>query len=116
MSNYDFAPTGGSCSGKDVQLWFPSIKKGGMNPSEKKQKIANDTYVAQVCGGCKVQEHCLEYSLRHEPFGTWGGKNESQRADIRNKRGIVLSGYIKNVSYSAGVIINNYDYAKTDIS
>lgn len=91
MSKYDFAPVGGSCAGKDVQLWFPAIKKGGMNPLEKKQRIAEEKYVEKVCGECQVQKHCLEYSLRHEPFGTWGGKNEAQRAEMRNKMGIVLS-------------------------
>jgi len=45
----------------------------------------------ELCNSCHAEEHCLEYSLRHEPLGIWGGKTESQRALIRSERDILLS-------------------------
>jgi WhiB family transcriptional regulator, redox-sensing transcriptional regulator len=34
----------------------------------------------RICAGCPVQRECLEYALRvREPFGIWGGLNETER-------------------------------------
>jgi hypothetical protein len=43
----------------------------------------------RVCKGCPVKEACLEWALRHEQFGVWGGTSESERKQLRRRRGIV---------------------------
>jgi hypothetical protein len=53
--------------------------------------MKNEDTAKQICSDCDVTIHCLEYSLRHEPFGTWGGMNEVERAQLRVKRNISLS-------------------------
>ena len=88
--NYDAPPTDGNCKGHNVDKWFPIIEKG--LPREQWLKFRADTKEAiELCNSCPSKEHCLEYSLRHEPIGIWGGKTESERAMIRSNRGILLS-------------------------
>lgn len=44
--------------------------------------------IRRMCHACPCQEPCLEWALRHEPFGWWGGTTERERRRIRQKRGI----------------------------
>lgn len=88
---YDVAPEGGLCKGKSTELWFPLHRKGGVSAEERAKRKADEDFVRKTCSECSVTVHCLEYSLRHEPFGTWGGKTETERSEIRNARGIFMS-------------------------
>jgi len=42
----------------------------------------------RVCGSCEVQKQCLDYALKHEVSGFWGGTTESQRRKTREQLGI----------------------------
>ena len=87
---YDVPPANGKCVGMDTNLWFP-LGKSGMNKSEITEFRRNIKIAVDVCKTCDVSEHCLRYSLRHEPYGIWGGKTESERALIRAKYSIQVS-------------------------
>jgi hypothetical protein len=90
LPNYDAPPAEGNCKGHDVDKWFPVIEKG--LPREQWLKFRADTKEAiELCNSCPSMEHCLEYSLRHEPIGIWGGKTEAERAMMRSDKGILLS-------------------------
>ena len=39
--------------------------------------------IRQLCSECAVKDDCLDYALRHEPFGFWGGMTEAQRVRHR---------------------------------
>jgi hypothetical protein len=87
---FDEAPRDGKCKGHDTNLWFPVF---GPSPTREERKT-NERNTAQaliICNGCEKTEHCLEYSLRHEPYGIWGGRTELQRAKLRAIRSIRLS-------------------------
>jgi hypothetical protein len=71
-----------------IELWFPTTKKGGLNKAEREQRQDDERLVKETCEQCEQRIPCLEYSLRHEPFGTWGGVSEIERAVMRNERGI----------------------------
>lgn len=88
--DYDFPPTNGKCKGQDVSHWFPRADKG-QNAEERAEYRRSIQFAISVCEQCDVQEHCLEYSLRHEPHGIWGGKTEVERAMLRNEKNILLS-------------------------
>lgn len=89
--NFDNPPQNGACKDHPTELWFPMTKKGGLNATERKKRMEDNLLVEQTCNSCHSVIQCLEYSLRHEPFGTWGGKTEIERAEIRRERGISLS-------------------------
>lgn len=91
MDAFDKAPENGLCSGKNTDMWFPPSKKGTPSNAEKMQRIQYERMAKEICSVCPKLVHCREYSLRHEPFGTWGGLNEVERAEIRVRRGINLS-------------------------
>ena len=82
-------PRGGRCVGEETKMWFPRIDKGDKGRYRKTQEdIAK---AIKICTGCSVNFDCLEYSLRHEPWGIWGGKTELERSKIRKDRNIILS-------------------------
>lgn len=90
IPDYNFPPENGKCKGEDVSLWFPMVEQGMSQGKWKKYKESM-LQAIEICSTCEYSEHCLEYSLRHEPFGIWGGKTESERAVIRSQRNITLS-------------------------
>lgn len=43
----------------------------------------------QICAGCPVKAHCLEYALRNRiDHGVWGGTSERERRRIARQRRI----------------------------
>jgi hypothetical protein len=87
---FDEAPRDGKCKGYDTNLWFPIF---GQSPTKEERKInaKNTAQALLVCNQCDKSYHCLEYSLRHEPYGIWGGETELRRAQMRANRNIRLS-------------------------
>lgn len=43
-----------------------------------------------LCGQCEVRERCLEWAIRREEFGVWGGTTARERAALRRERGLRL--------------------------
>ena len=44
----------------------------------------------QLCGTCSVRERCLEWAIKREEFGVWGGTTARERAALRRERGLRL--------------------------
>ncbi len=89
MPNTNVAPENGACKGYPVDWWFPVLH--GLKRDEMRAVRADIHKAKSICASCDVSDHCLEYSLKHEPWGIWGGKDEQERAEIRYNRGILLS-------------------------
>jgi WhiB family redox-sensing transcriptional regulator len=45
--------------------------------------------VLRLCDSCQMQSECLEYALRVNVQGIWGGTTEGMRRQIRRSRNIV---------------------------
>ena len=82
-------PKNGRCVGHNTDMWFPHAKRSGKGEAAKGRE--NTHKAKAICSTCEVNHECLEYSLLHEPWGTWGGKTELERAAIRLTRNIPLS-------------------------
>jgi WhiB family redox-sensing transcriptional regulator len=87
---HDIPPKNGACKGQETSMWFPKMTRG-TRAIEAREIRAKTKTAIEICNSCDVSIDCLEYSLRHEPYGIWGGKTEEERATIRSKRGIVAS-------------------------
>ena len=63
------------CKGIRSSLFFPP------STSEKKdEKERRESRAKAICGRCRVISPCREYALGlKEPYGIWGGLNESER-------------------------------------
>jgi len=87
---FDEAPENGRCSGEDPNIWFPVFSR---SPSKRERTAVNKriAIAKSFCSTCEHSVQCLEYSLRHEPLGIWGGMTELERAKLRSARGINLS-------------------------
>jgi len=65
-----------ACQGMDRELFFP------LSPVAEP-----DPQVKAACGSCPVRSECLDYAISvPEKYGTWGGLNETRRADERRRR------------------------------
>lgn len=63
-----------NCLGVDPDLFFP-------------ERGASTREAKEVCRGCEVRQHCLDYALANgEKFGIWGGLSERERRRLRRQR------------------------------
>lgn len=76
------APSGGSCEGRDTNIWFPDAED---------HLRTNEREALRICHECPVQLRCLMYSLEWERFGIWGGMTEHQRHMIRRSLRITMA-------------------------
>jgi hypothetical protein len=91
MSNsVELPPTDGLCKGHDVNKWFPMIV-ADLSREELKKVHRDSEEAKSICFNCEKQEECLDYALRNEPLGIWGGKTEAERAFLRSERNILVS-------------------------
>jgi WhiB family redox-sensing transcriptional regulator len=71
------------CAQTDPELFFPEVK-GKKNPdyleTVKKAKA--------ICGHCHFKDPCLEYALKHDIVGIWGGTEQAERDKLRSKAGV----------------------------
>lgn len=68
-----------ACRGEDPDLFFPPEDGNAVDANRKARAI---------CAGCPVAAQCLEFALAApERWGTWGGKSERQRRDMRAQAG-----------------------------
>ncbi len=54
------------------------------------EMIANLPLLRETCARCPIQAECLEWGIKHESYGFWGGATLTERARIRKARGITL--------------------------
>jgi WhiB family redox-sensing transcriptional regulator len=54
----------------------------------------NDTsiysFARKICSGCEVKQACLDWGIRHEGYGMWGGMTPRERMAVRKKMNITL--------------------------
>jgi WhiB family transcriptional regulator, redox-sensing transcriptional regulator len=50
---------------------------------EELSQIAEQNLAKAACKVCPVREECLEYALKWEQYGLWGGLTPGQRRKIR---------------------------------
>lgn len=43
----------------------------------------------RICSNCEIKQQCLDYALKHEVMGYWGGTTEYERKGIRTKLNII---------------------------
>lgn len=92
IERIDSIPEGGSCTGKDLNMWFPMADKSQPGKfSDNYRKAKKDAALAKsICKDCSVRLECLSYGLYHESFGIWGGASERERHQMRRKLNIIM--------------------------
>lgn len=112
--NDNEAPRGGDCVGKPTEWWFPYYYlKKRQELVEIRQK-ANQA--KEICGTCAIQKDCLDYSLKHEPWGIWGGFDEQERALLRVERDIKVSRIEKITITGVGSVSTDSQVLKNRIA
>lgn len=68
-----------ACEGTDTELWFNE---------DDKPTYQQYATLKKICKGCPVRQQCLDYALKHDVFGFWGGTTPRERQRIRGKLNI----------------------------
>lgn len=74
------------CRGVQTQSFFIEGQPMGRIARIKHQERIDNAI--KICTSCPIQERCLDYALKAEPYGIWGGTTEIEREYLRSKLGI----------------------------
>lgn len=70
-----FDTTNAACADADPTYFFPEGKN-----------FHNLTFVAKMyCSECPLVEECLNYAIRNDEWGVWGGATRVERNYLRGK-------------------------------
>jgi hypothetical protein len=72
-----------ACRGKPTSWWFPP-KDEAMSREERVAVMANQRAAVRICEECPVQMKCLEFAIKWNERGIWGGVGEKQRIRLRS--------------------------------
>lgn len=75
-----------SCGTTDPELFF--AQENELEGASRRAKYVNEKAAKAICYKCPLMSQCLEYSLRNDEAGIWGGTNEYERSAIRRRTGI----------------------------
>lgn len=65
--------------------WFPA--RGRYVTTRQGSKASGPTQsLLDICGQCSVKIECLEFAIRHNEPGIWGGTSSRQRRAIKEER------------------------------
>ena len=67
------------CKHHDLSLWF--------SETWHEQRTAMN-----ICKSCPVQNDCLQFALKYDERGVWGGKSERARRKLKNKSDVIFHG------------------------
>lgn len=73
--------TQGLCREVGVEIFYPETP----GEAESLYRLART-----ICSGCGVRQACLDWAVRHEDHGMWGGTTPRERAAIRKAMKITL--------------------------
>ena len=80
--------TRGLCREIGVEFFFPEEEGSGTDIYK---------FSRMICGNCVVKNECLEWAVRHEAHGMWGGTTPMERRKIRRQRNIIIQEvYVKD--------------------
>lgn len=72
----------GACRGVDTETFFPPEPERG--PRRRRREAA----AKALCATCPVIQECLDHALSvREPFGVWGGLNQTEREHLLRAAG-----------------------------
>ena len=78
-----------SCAATDPELFF--AQENELEGSARRAKYVNERAAKAICYECPLMGQCLEFALRNNDSGIWGGTTENERANIRRRTGIKLA-------------------------
>lgn len=68
---------GAACRDMDTEVFFPH------DPTTAKAMVR---LARKTCNGCSVKEQCLEWALKNERHGVWGGTTAEERVRMRKEK------------------------------
>lgn len=73
------------CASVGGNFWFPEkdVAEGGI---ETFNGLAPETKLAKaICGTCVHKQECMQWGLKHETHGIWGGLTDRDFRPIRKR-------------------------------
>ena len=78
-----------ACKDYPTDWWFDLMpwRRGRPEKVEWKETIRK---AKEICETCPVKQDCLDWALKHEDYGLWGGFTPGQRDRIRRTKNLRL--------------------------
>lgn len=51
----------------------------------QRERVIREAAAKRICAGCPVQTNCLEWAVKHEESGIWGGTTERERERLTRR-------------------------------
>lgn len=77
------------CAEVDPELFFPQEVE--ISPTKIVSVYADASAAKKICYSCPLMSSCLEYALRGQEVGIWGGMTERQRDQLRKRNRLRIS-------------------------
>jgi len=68
-----------ACIGLDTELFYEY-------DSQREKDYRALAIIRSICAGCVDRDDCLEYALKHEKEGIWGGLLPAERRAVNRAR------------------------------
>jgi hypothetical protein len=81
------------CESIDTELFFLPDTPGATR---------YPTVLAGICASCEAKTECLEYALKWDVDGYWGGTTEADRRRLREELGIIPESIMMKQIQSGG--------------
>ena len=75
-----------ACAQTDPELFFP--QESELWDGRLVSKYLNIAAAKSICQSCPLAVQCLEYALKNQEVGIWGGTTEDQRRYLKRGRGL----------------------------
>jgi hypothetical protein len=82
MKPWHFSEEGSVPCENNPEAWFPRRP----NNMTQEEKLA-----VKICGSCAFQKPCLDFGLRNQVDGTWGGHTSKERTRMSLRMGIKVN-------------------------
>jgi len=76
----------GLCREVGTEFFYPD--------SENDSDTSIYAFGKKICSGCEVKQACLDWAVKHEGYGLWGGATPRDRMAIRRTLNIKLESII----------------------
>jgi WhiB family redox-sensing transcriptional regulator len=78
--------TDAACRGYPLDWFFPATRRAVRRGRLESTAVRQQSEALAVCARCPVRDECLDYAIRYDELGVWGGTTDAQRRRIRNAR------------------------------
>lgn len=81
------------CSEVGLEVFFENKEDVTASKNDKE----NSALAIKICNSCIHIGECLDWAVKHEMFGVWGGTTPQQRQELRKRKKLIVDTELKTI-------------------